>query len=176
MSGSHYAPQPGPDGRYSLEDTMHDLPVTSPTPQQPQQPQPADSGDYTYTLPASAEWARASSSAAPPDCTVWTARIEAQTSEHDARLRALELAMSTLMVSADTRSLPLTAAATAYLDAVSQACDGQPTLRYAEAALQVAQVIHHAEFQATVAAQNERQTVALEAIALALRARGDDGK
>lgn len=174
MSGSHYAPQPGPDGRYSPEDTMHDLPVTPPASLALQQP--ADSGDYTYTLPASAEWVREASGDAPPDCTVWTARIEAQASEHAERLRALEVAMSALMVSADTRSLPLTAMATAYLDAVSQACDGQPTLRYAEAALHVAHVIHNAEFETTVAAQNERQTAALEAIALALRARGDDGK
>ena len=171
MSGSHNAPEPGRDGRYSLEDTMHDLPVTPPA---PQQPQPADSGDYTYTPPSSAEWVRASSGV--QDCTVWTERIEARAREHDARLRALENVLDALTVGDDTRSLPLAAAAAAYLEAVSQTCDGKQELRYAEAALNVAHVIHHAEFQATVAAQNERQTAALEALALALRARGDDGR
>jgi hypothetical protein len=66
VSGSHGQPEPPRDGRFSLEDTIYELPPVDRSP-----------------IGAPAQVIRLASA---PDCTVWTDRT-------DARLKALETAV-----------------------------------------------------------------------------------
>ena len=66
MSGSHYAAEPRADGRYTLKDTLYELPAAQP-------------GRRAHLAAPEPE----------PDCTVWTKRVEMRLDalEADAGLR-----------------------------------------------------------------------------------------